>query len=842
MKRLGLLCVLLALLATRARAVPPSFTGCMVNYVSDRSAQILCFLSAAGGNHNFRVLFGYDKTLDRATGIQGRGTAGSVTRNERITSLPPNTDVFFSPLTTDSDGATWSSQRICSVTCDPCGPGNDPFFLNAGAGHSRISCTAGEPMRFRTLPLTVCEGGPPCRPTGPIHNGLTTPPAVTGSSRTVAPGCTNLQALIKDAATHARAAGTVEEILIPPGEEVCRPENEVSPPLRQYSLPSACPGKVLIHSGADPRLLPPPGTAIDPSYLPHTGKFGWNRNNLADLPLSLFQFNTGSGCYYFSTVSIQPPPPSDIQPAFVTAAAPTLGRIWGKIDDGKNVTDATFDRVLIQRPYPWRSAAGISLRCDRCAYVNSWDQSERWRLPGSNMPNEPYYSVYFHGSRDFQIVNNTFYMHPFLMIDNSSRGAENITIAKNILWNPDFTIYHPGNPDSNGLHYRHTFCMELKSCKNCRITGNYYKGCRADFNRNGPAFALAGSGDVSQMPLADVQVADVEFAYNTIDRSGGGFMVAANDNGASRRRVPTERIWGHDNLIVGINKKYVQDCCAGGQGLYAWDSVVDLIWERNTYHVESAPRPFATECTGRGQGHRNRNNIYVATRGSFQATGFAQVLGGSRVPQPSAMFGSAAFQECYVSGANPDPLSSFDSNVIIPGIEASASGSFSLKAASRNTADTWCVHEAIGNPQLKDFSGLRFVGSTANPCNESFNERLDAAFEPGTWRPKSAFAGNGADLDALEGEQEWIENIVVTADSPTQVTIDWLGPTASSCWAQITRTTFSDPDKMSDWTQAIAGSKSQSVPFSGLTPGKQYAYRVSCGRPAELGLFTTASE
>jgi hypothetical protein len=1066
MKRWGIFCGLAMALAAPAAAAPPSFTGCMVNYVSDRSAQIVCFLSAAAGNYKFRVLFDYDTTLDRATAIQGSGSDGSLTRNERIASLPPGADVFFSPLTTDKDGATWSSPLSCPVTCTNCGPNDHPFFLDAGPGHSRINCTAGEPMRFQTLPLVVCEGGPPCHPAGPAHQGLTTPPVVTGSSRTVAPGCTNLQALINNAADHAKTGGTVEEILLPPGEETCRPENESSRPLHQYSLPNACPGRVLIRSGADPKLLPPPGTAIDPSYLPHTGKLSWNRKGFSDLDQKLLQFETGSGCYYFSAISFQPPslkemqslafaidainPDNDTiriagnpaalgngdrvlvnlagsgvrgadgllfacavkgptfqlrrggcdrdtidlqgaytsggtirrsialpiqaisnetpvrltvpshgfsddcelpiraggrntitlnsaidkrqipnntpvyvqhtsnkkcdgiwnakadgpriilegaacdgvssgtvrrvktlivfgtsdedlggveprawhfaaqdadtlvlldsaaqgpvdQSGFVTSDVPELGHVLGKVDDGREVTDLTLDRVLIHRPFPWRSRAGIALRCDRCAYVNSWDQSERWRIPGSRMSNEPYYSLYFSGSRDFQIENNTLYRHPFLMIDNSGRGAQNITIARNTLWNPDSTVFHPDNPESNGLHYRHTFCIELKACKNCRISGNYYKGCRADFNRNGAAVSLAGSGDVSKTPR-DVQMADVEFAYNTIDRAGGGFMVAANDGGASRRRLPTERIWGHDNLIVRINKKYGLDCCAGGTGLYAWDSTVDFIWERNTYHVESAPKPFDTQCGGRGQGHRNRNNIYVATRGPFEETGFAQMLGGNERPQPTAGLGSGAFQECFVSGANPDPLSSFENNVIIPGVEASTRGAFKEKAASQNKADTWCAQDAMRNPQLRTFGGLRFVGSTANPCKESFNERLDAAFEPGTWKPKSAYAGNGADVDALEDQQGWIQNVTVTADSPTQVTIGWIAPTTAGCWTQITPTTFSDAGKLSDWTQATEGNKSQSVVFSGLAPGMQYAYRVSCGKPADIGLFTTASE
>jgi hypothetical protein len=74
------------------------------------------------------------------------------------------------------------------------------------------------------------------------------------------------------------------------------------------------------------------------------------------------------------------------------------------------------------------------------------------------------------------------------------------------------------------------------------------------------------------------------------------------------------------------------------------------------------------------------------------------------------------------------------------------------------------------------------------------------------------------------------------------MTIGWQAPTTAGCWTQVTPTTFSDAGKLSDWTQATEGNKSQSVVFSGLAPGMQYAYRVSCGKPADIGLFTTASE
>jgi hypothetical protein len=213
----------------------------------------------------------------------------------------------------------------------------------------------------------------------------------------------------------------------------------------------------------------------------------------------------------------------------------------------------------------------------------------------------------------------------------------------------------------------------------------------------------------------------------------------------------------------------------------------------------------------------------------------------TELPAPVATNGSAAFGECFSRGTGPDPLSTFSDNVIIPGLESSQAGTYSVKAASTNTADTLCVHEAIGHPTLTTFAGLQFVGTTANPCNESLNTRLNLAFESGTWKPKTAYAGYGAEIEALRDEQN--QNRAVIASATTnQATLAWTAPDTDACSADLTHTTldFSVAANITRQTYSGSPSKSQSVIFSGLSPGTEYAYRINCKRPTLRGLLTTA--
>jgi hypothetical protein len=165
----GLFFLLAALPLT---AAPPNLIGCFVN-AGDRSARVLCSLSAAHDNYKFRVFFDYDNvSLDRATRPADAGSSTSTIRNLRIQSLPPDSDVYFSPVVTDTNGSTWTSPITCPVTCANCGPGDNALFGDNGSGNSGISCTSGQFPRFHTATLDVCADGPPCKPAPPSHSGV----------------------------------------------------------------------------------------------------------------------------------------------------------------------------------------------------------------------------------------------------------------------------------------------------------------------------------------------------------------------------------------------------------------------------------------------------------------------------------------------------------------------------------------------------------------------------------------------------------------------------------------------------------------------------------------------
>ncbi|MEX2300845.1 MAG: fibronectin type III domain-containing protein [Bryobacterales bacterium] len=1054
-------------------ATPPDLIGCFVN-TGDRSARVLCSLSAAHDNYKFRVFFDYDNvSLDRATRPADAGSNTSTIRNLRIQSLPPDSDVYFSPVVTDTDGSTWTSPVTCPVTCTNCGPGDNALFGNNGSGNSGISCTSGQFPRFHTATLDVCADGPPCKPAAPSHSGVTSAPAINGDTRTVASGCTNLQALINDAAGDAAGGGTAEEIVIPPAE-VCRPEKETTPRIR-YDLPNACPGMVVIRSGADAKLLPPAGTGTDPSFIPYTGKISLNVNTLKDLRTEPLRYQANAGCYYWENISVTPPALDEITPLtysitninpstdtftvastsgiangdFVTAnlagtgirgaygpaiacnvtattfklqtstscggssldlvgtyasggtlrrwialpiqsisnstpaelTAPSHGignfpdmtitsgsgstvtvsgtpgeyqinnnqplyvqgtsngacngiwkptvsgsnitlpgascsgvtsgtvrrlsafsvfgtsdddlggvepKVWyfdvqdadhirllnstaqgvvatpgwitwepdligpgfSRIDDNTFRTDITYDRVIVHFPFPWRQTSGIdgSLH-QRLQVLNSWLQGERWHRvdpttgnPGGLPSVNTHTSLFLTRSIDVQVRNTVFLRTPFLFADTvGGVGNADMTIADNLLWNSDAVVHR-----SNGHYYRHTFCLEFKSCEACAIKGNHFKGCRTDFNASGSTINLQNVGTGAS--TIDTTIRDVEVAYNTVERSAGFLQLAQFNTQASFRRIlPTERVYVHDNLIVKLDAETyceTDDCSQGSPLFQIWDSVEDLIITRNTFHVERSAKPHLMNCVNiRGQGVAITKNIFVATEGSNSSElGVRSLLPSSstELPVPIETEGSAAFAECFVRGASPDPLSTFSDNVIIPGLESSRVGTYAVKADSTNTTDTVCVHELIGNSTLTTFADLQFVGSTANPCNESLNTRLNLAFENGTWKPKPAYAGYGADIDVLRDEQSQNQTAMVTATT-NQATISWTAPDTDACKVDLTHTTLDFSSAANITRQSYSGSpsKSQSVIFGGLTPGTDYAYRISCKRPVLRGLLTT---
>jgi hypothetical protein len=537
-------------------------------------------------------------------------------------------------------------------------------------------------------------------------------------------------------------------------------------------------------------------------------------------------------------------------PGWITWEPDLVSQGITRIDDNTFHDDLTYDRLILHYPFPWRQNSGMDGSINRrLQLVDSWLQGERWHrvdpTTGSieALPSvSTHTSIHLTRSMDVQIRNTAFMRTPFLFADTVGGAANSdMTVEGNLLWNPDAVV-----AKSNGHYYRHTFCLEFKSCEACAINGNHFKGCRADFNASGSTVNLQNVGTGSS--TTDATIRDVEIGYNTIERSAGFLQVAQfNTQAAFRRILPTERIYVHDNLIVNLDSQiYCEstECSLGSPLFQIWDGVEDLIITRNTVHIARSARPHLINCINiRGQGVAITKNIFVATEGgTSNDLGVRADLPSSNreLPAPTQTTGAAAFGECFLRGTGPDPLSTFSDNVIIPGLESSQGGSYAVKAASTDTAQTLCVHEAIGHSTLSGFSGLQFVGSTATPCNESLNTRLNLAFESGTWRPKSAYAGYGADIDVLRDEQN--ENGAVTVEATTnQATIAWTAPDTDACSVDLTHTTldFSVAANITRLTYSGSPSKSQSVVFGGLGAGTEYAYRISCKRPVLRGLLTT---
>jgi hypothetical protein len=1081
MKRLALL----LLFAASAWGAPPTIGNCFVD-AGDRSMRLLCILSVGHANYKFRILYDYDQvSLDRAIRIGASGGSTSTVRNMRIGGLTPDTDVFFSPIVTDTDGTTWTSPLTCPVNCTNCTSSDNALFADnnaLGEGHSGISCVSGELMRFHTKVLDTCADGPPCKPTAPSHAGLTSAPAITGTSSTVAAGCTNYQALLDARAAAAAGGGTVEEIKIP-ANEVCRPENETTPRDR-YDYPNACPGMVVVRSAADLKLLPPAGAMQLKFFKPHLGKIGLNVSDMTDLRVSQNEFDggSGSGCWYFENIAQVAPDldewtpltlaVTDINPstefvsvadasalanedivvvnltgtgvrngygpmrvcsksgntfqlaegtscgagaknlvgtygaggvirrwpvalpisaisdttpveltitahgignypdmtidsgtgatvtvsgtpgeyqigtgttvyvqgtgngscdgirsasvsgsvltlsgascggvsagtvrrlrAFVvfgtsdddlggeygktsyfdvtgtdtiellqsaaqgTVAEPgwitwepeLMGSAFSRVDDSQTLASLTFDRVLLDYSFPYRASSPFNIpTVNKFQIINSWIEGQRWHLTDpvtgnlqTLISNQFDFPTWLTRSSDVQVRNTAWLPQPFLFADTTG-GASNLdmTIEGNVLWNPEAVVNK-----AVGLYYRQTFCIEIKSCERCVIRGNHLKGCRVDFAGAGNAISLQNVG--SSSGSIDATIQDVEVAFNSVERSSGFLQISEFNTQESRRRIrTTERIWVHDNLIARLDSQRYTEVADSSQAsplLMVWDVVEDLIFTRNTAHIERQARPQLMDCVNqRGSGVAITKNFFVTSEGGNSTQiGVTSQLPGSNteLPAPVETDGSAAFAECFTRGVAADPLSTFSDNKIIPGLESSPSGVYATKASSTDTADTKCVHELIADPTMTTFTGLDFIGTTDEPCNESLNTRLDLAFEPGGFVPAAAYAGYGAGQgDAFEDAAYHVGPVTLSGDND-QINAAFHAAQALACsmtiapWNTDLATSFASAGAISRFNGSDA--QSQNISAVSLSPATRYVLYIAGGgcRRAQWGDVTTA--
>lgn len=831
-----ILLLLLFVSTLAAQTGPPTLTAIFATStkagsIGDRSLSIHATMTggepADYNTYDIDAQHGTDSTLTiwrrYPIGAPAGSSDDSSQRWVRIQDLEPGSTVYIRLRVTNSAG-TFTAVPACTATCTNCTSSDDPTFGDNGSGGSGFDCVDGEIARITMASL---DSGAPVAPTAPTHSFSATIPAAD-NTHVIDGTCSNWATQRSAAIAAAEASGTTERIEIPPG---------VTCPC--FQLTSLSDGRVQVTTGADPEVLPQPGTMVHPGYAPQLGVIAHpagSPGNWTNTCITMEAVATGWDLF---ALAFTEPPGTDPSGYPATRASSLISTADG--GGSTNSTGLRFDRLLIDFPSDWDLAAVFNLTNSiDITITNSWVRRDLTDEGGSLQ-----FSVYIGGTDDAQIINNNFLVLPFILGDTSTRQVGPLTLKGNILHASD--IYSNQHPDFGGIEQFFTYLLELKNCEFCEISGNFFKGGRADFNANNGTCAITG---VSQSD------AHIEMRSNTFKQTDSGCAFSDNNvPGPFRPIYPSERLWIHNNLMFGASREYGDGTgVTTGAFLAFWSPAEDTVVTRNTYHVKSGVRPIIAWIGDRGQGHQDEKNIYTFTGGGSGNRGVRRLLGGTSLPAPSAEDGSAAWDETFISGTAADTLSFFRDNKIIPGVENSQT-SPSTKYDSVTDSETISCAEAIADATLSTFADLECIGSASacggGPCPDSMEDRMNLAFEPGSWRPKAALSGYGADIDVLERDQLRTRNVQVEATG-TSATITWDAPGSTGCLVQLApwetsyNTTFSegvgvkDPD-MAEQTDA-GGDTDQTVTFGSLDALTKYGYRITgAGCPKERpGTFTTA--
>ena len=288
--------LLLLLLAAPLWAATPTITN-VTSEIRDR-AIILRWVTDQTSGDAARCSYDYDTvSLDRRTRQINADSDNGGRRQCAIYDLTPAVKVYVSPQSRDNS-TNYSPLLTCTGVCTNCDSGDVSWADAAGSG---LDCDGAGEYPYRT---TDAEDTDP-DPDPPVHSGLTTPPAITGSVHTVASNCSDLASQKSAAESAAGAGGTVEALVLPAGVEC---------PTAAFQLQAiANGGRVLVKSSADPKLLPPPDTLTDKTYRPHMGRLVYSTMSEFGDPL-VTSANNARG-YYFENIEIGPP---DLDSSIVT--------------------------------------------------------------------------------------------------------------------------------------------------------------------------------------------------------------------------------------------------------------------------------------------------------------------------------------------------------------------------------------------------------------------------------------------------------------------------------------------------------------------------------------------
>ena len=544
-------------------------------------------------------------------------------------------------------------------------------------------------------------------------------------------------------------------------------------------------------------------------------------------------------------------------PGYITMEPPVIPDIVGRPDptggaDGRK-QDITFDRALVVFPFPWRVHTFLGIaNTTRMQLVNSWVDIRLWqRLNKLNRvgcvaptcidgvtdagTTGSAYVAYMFGIQDWQFRNTTVTGSSDFFLDSGGVSTPSFDVSYKWItqFRPDTRASYHANSD--GHLYRETYCIEMKTGYRISFYGNYHRGCRVDFSKNGATIEFS---DVASATTTMFRVADVDMQYITIADSAGGIYLPSADGHQEGLMGVKQRFRFNHILLANLDYQTYKDPQwlgdgAGGFGFGFLGGITHVNLSNVTYFSKRARQPFPIYFGEQGgSAVQIQNNLFGITEGDntgFQFTNDA-ASGGNAVPAADFSGGQDSFESIFLKGPTADPDSLFTGNFYLPLIESSSGSNFSGKFVDTDTASTLCRHEAAALALMDwDDVGTNVVGTTDNPCLESASTRTTAVFGATGWEPTGSYVGKGASPAAMNDPQGWVSNIAITENSSTSVTISWRAPNTLGCTVDLTHTTldFSNAANITRQTDA-GGTQDQSETFTGLSELTAYRARIGC--------------
>lgn len=552
----------------------------------------------------------------------------------------------------------------------------------------------------------------------------------------------------------------------------------------------------------------------------------------------------------------------------------TPGIFGGRlISDGTQagMSEITFDRVIVNSCFPWRGGIGGGFSFEATtdsALINSYVKVCDYRrdnpvgVTGSlaDCPGNTCEAI--HGDFQANIVagisqndgliirNNYFAPQPFILDDTDWSGSaqdevwvSDLQIEQNYLWNPDWSIQ--GTSSYRNHFMRRSFQIEHKSLgPRSEHIGNFFRGWLSNFNLSEPAIEFSVNGSKTAFCNGP---SDALIQYNIFWKGSGAALQMPWDNtsnGAETLRCLTQNITFSNNLgIEGDSPTYNG---SGGLGGFVsvTSGVVDFVMDNNTFHPHRMVNARLLDIYERGSGIRMRNNIFTVSAGSNEnRMGIFATTSSNFTPSTTEDGGYPAFQEFAIRGTSFDSSTSVISgNIGIPGIKTSSSGTYAVKAASSDSADTYT---ATSIDSLDKVAGLSADSKFTWVDDTTLDARLALTFESGSYQPTATYTGKGVDLTDLADAVGLCGPVTVTADDD-QFDLAFHSATTAEVtvkytpWDTDLATTLGNT--FTSGQTANGATQSKTFTASSLSAGTQYLYSIGGGGCPKriLGLVTTA--